>query len=594
MGSKVTSAQNMAYAIARCYVQDSENVVQDVGLLKRALGLIRARDLEGICSLPDSFDPVKHGQVEMAFLRQCSAFFKKNADFADDDRCMGAAVSGFHKAEAVCALTNGRFLALSCGHGDHHTHGVDPDSMHLLERAKSYIRRTLGPIGPFLDSFHRGVRITSGATVDRSRSDALPYLKLDRHASCTTMAAPVLERIVRLYGYKAPVARLVDYNRVTVVPKNWKTHRTIACEPTANVAFQLAFDRYAKLRLRRRGIDLSDQEVNQRLARAGSIDGSYATIDLSAASDTIAREVVRFLFPQEWFTFLSVVRTPKYKSTEFSGGEEVPYQKFSSMGNGSTFTIETLIFAAVCHAVGSRDFNVYGDDIVVDTEHADLVTHLLGVLGFSVNLEKSFFAGPFRESCGKDYYLGNNICPFYLRSWTKMKTNMAHVVNGIVSLGASLGGRSLWKLAARIIKENELIFVPRNDDSTTGVHIEPFDAYERKLIQVRHCIPRFRAYIVSSKTRLNVDSRSLFVWHHAAEKRDADADDWVKHALPPNVQRHSHGTTLRGDLEVTSVPSLSHRFRKGWRNFVPTTTSADSMMLFEWAEWLRTSTSLLS
>jgi hypothetical protein len=98
------------------------------------------------------------------------------------------------------------------------------------------------------------------------------------------------------------------------VPKNWKTFRTIACEPDGALPFQLAFDTFAKRRLRARGINLSDQSRNQLLAKEGSINGSLATIDLSSASDTVAFNTVALLFPTEWFDVLNAFRSTHWRS----------------------------------------------------------------------------------------------------------------------------------------------------------------------------------------------------------------------------------------------------------------------------------------
>jgi hypothetical protein len=59
------------------------------------------------------------------------------------------------------------------------------------------------------------------------------------------------------------------------------------------------------------------------------------------------------------------------------------------MGNGYTFTIETLVFAAICKSIGSRQFSVYGDDIIIETELYEPLVEMLSYLGFEVNKEKS-------------------------------------------------------------------------------------------------------------------------------------------------------------------------------------------------------------
>lgn len=212
-------------------------------------------------------------------------------------------------------------------------------------------------------------------------------------------------------------ARIVTHNKITFVPKTARVHRTIAIEPLANGFVQKGIDAYMRFCLRRVNIDLRDQSRNQEFARLGSLDDSaegFVTIDLSSASDSIAREVVRNILPPSWYEFLDSCRS---KNFELDGVIH-PFQKFCSMGNGFCFPLETLLFAAACHACGCGrpgvDFTVYGDDIIVRKKHSAELLRLLGVLGFRVNPDKTFLEGPFRESCGADWYRGVDVRPFTL------------------------------------------------------------------------------------------------------------------------------------------------------------------------------------
>jgi len=212
---------------------------------------------------------------------------------------------------------------------------------------------------------------------------------------------------------------VVRGNEIVFVPKNAKTHRIIAKEPTVNSYLQKGFGSEIRRLLRwKAGIDLKDQTVNQRLAREGSSNGSLATIDLSGASDTISQELVRYLLPERWFSLLDAIRSKQgYLRKE---KRWIYYHKFSSMGNACTFELESLIFWALCKAcleIGGQGqtLNVYGDDIIVPTEHYESVSAVISFAGFRVNSSKSFFEGPFRESCGKDYFSGIDVRPVFLK-----------------------------------------------------------------------------------------------------------------------------------------------------------------------------------
>jgi hypothetical protein len=89
-------------------------------------------------------------------------------------------------------------------------------------------------------------------------------------------------------------------------------------------------------------------------------------------------------------------------------GESFMLEKFSSMGNGYTFELESTIFAGCVFACvpPSRwdDCSVYGDDLIVPQKYADRLVDCLETFGFKVNHKKSCLAGRFFESCGTDWF----------------------------------------------------------------------------------------------------------------------------------------------------------------------------------------------
>lgn len=212
--------------------------------------------------------------------------------------------------------------------------------------------------------------------------------------------------------------KVVDYNKIAFVPKTAKTYRSIAVEPLLNTWIQKGTDLVLRDYLKRVGIDLSDQSINSELARQGSLreqQNPFCTIDLSSASDSISIELVRNLLPPDWFDFLNSTRSQNY----IMDGVIHRYEKFCSMGNGFCFPLETLIFAAACKAVNSSlnprtDFVVYGDDIIIRQNYATELIELLDKIGFATNSDKTFIEGPFRESCGRDWFDGEDVRPFVL------------------------------------------------------------------------------------------------------------------------------------------------------------------------------------
>lgn len=237
--------------------------------------------------------------------------------------------------------------------------------------------------------------------------------------------------------------KVVRGSEYFTVPKTASTVRGAAKEPDLNMFCQKAVGSMIRKRLRRRGIDLNDQTVNNRLAHKGSIDGSLATLDLSAASDSISLRCLDLL-PPSWRRVIEMTRSEEILLPQ--GWHRL--EMVSSMGNGFTFELESAIFWAVSAASAAltvssdQDVSIYGDDIICPAASAQCVIHALGYLGFEVNEEKSFVAGPFRESCGGHYFLGVDVTPFYLRDSLEKAPDVYHLVNSFNKWAWSYPGAS--------------------------------------------------------------------------------------------------------------------------------------------------------
>lgn len=286
------------------------------------------------------------------------------------------------------------------------------------------------------------------------------------------------------------VFNVVDGNRVTFVPKDARTERTIAIEPTMNLMLQLGVDGYIRRRLKRFHVNLDDQTHNQELARIGSIDDSFATIDLKAASDSVSLKLCYLLLPPMWYDYLIDLRSPKGTLRD----ENFVYQKISSMGNGYTFALESLIFASIIYATirqcssvrwPSDDFAVYGDDLIVPTCYSSEVIRQLSRFGFVTNSEKTFVQGPIRESCGTDWFRGRQIRPVFITETptdVKMLFSARNRIQRSLSLRYGLSSSASVSLFDKWIPERFRSFVGPLSD-------EEFDSY----IHVSHpkgCIYR--------------------------------------------------------------------------------------------------------
>lgn len=214
---------------------------------------------------------------------------------------------------------------------------------------------------------------------------------------------------------------IVESSQGTTVPKSAVTDRFIATEPLFNTMAQQGISAMLDRYLVAWGIDLRDQSLNRQLAKMASDLGfhpkSWSTIDLSSASDTVTEPLVRYLLPRGWYRLLNAART---RLCTIEGEGVADYSSFSTMGNAFTFPLQCLVFCALTRAAMKLSgcwgglYRVYGDDIIAPLGSTLLLVEALRFCGFSVNTDKSFITGFFRESCGGDYLAGEDVRPVFL------------------------------------------------------------------------------------------------------------------------------------------------------------------------------------
>jgi len=385
----------------------------------------------------------------------------------------------FEKAELMCRLTNKRLRH----HRNYPNRPLDKKvgAHAILHRMRSKIWKWLDSSPDLQDVVDRA-RHGPGGNLSTGRPYSTPYYKfrgdfgsykVGRGAHALARAAIVTNdswrqaicceangvkwRESHLVSYPQSLnwetidarLELVDYNKVTFVPKDAFTERAIAIEPDLNIYLQLGVGAVIRERLKKAGCNLNDQTRNHALAWLGSIEHSWCdpvTIDLSMASDTVSYELVKEVLPPDWFSLLNRLRSPQGRKAD---GTVINWAKFSSMGNGYTFELESLIFYALAQSVqdelGVTDFfrengqhayeyvGVYGDDIIIPAICYPKLEAMLRYLGFQVNWDKSFIAGPFRESCGKDWWNGRDVRPVFLREEIMRQGDLVKVRNGLVS-----------------------------------------------------------------------------------------------------------------------------------------------------------------
>lgn len=343
------------------------------------------------------------------------------------------AIDKFKKTEDICKQTNQRFSSYA---------GLEKSAYGTL---LFVMRRKIELIlGPFLaEEFFEKPDWGPGSSTLIKGEDVSASRKFQSEIGITrdlyAHVSPILPDLYPLWFSRERICDssfpMAEGNAVTTVPKNSKTDRVIAIEPGLNLWFQKAAGLMIRSRLKRWRVDLDDQGRNAQLSRVASIRGDLATVDFSSASDTISRSVVKELLPERWYSVLNACRC----KTGSIDGSSFQWEKFSSMGNGFTFELEALIFfaaaLAVCEVSGenSGSVSVYGDDVIIPSSVYGLYKDFCAFLGFTINPDKSFSTGPFRESCGSHWFLGHDVKPLYLKEVIKNAFDVFKLANSIRS-----------------------------------------------------------------------------------------------------------------------------------------------------------------
>lgn len=448
-------------------------------------GALLERSVKGLLDITQLASPQLYGDARSYIAASCVLnSFKKYPWVGEGIDPERTAKLRLEQAELSCRLTNKRLIhyrQFDFGSQRPLTGALRVHEVFHLARRK--INQWLGPVTPAVFSL---TRHGPGGCVGLKRPVTTPYYKFgvgdytvssgaywhalrslvgndqwikalsidaglcdwDHNVSCVP-----LESRVKLVDARCQVA---NYNEVTFVPKDAKTHRSIAIEPRLNVWLQLSVGAFLKEKLRAAGVDLRDQERNRELAYVGSVQGEPedpVTIDLEMASDTLSIELVRELLPPEWFELLDSLRS----HDGLYEGKVRRWAKFSSMGNGFTFELETLIFYALAQAVSDLSgttswfkdtfgprfkyayVSVYGDDIIVPQRMSAQLISVLRFCGFRTNRAKTYLAGPFRESCGKDFYAGRQTRAMYFDRELVTSADLIGLHNQIKSMEARLG-----------------------------------------------------------------------------------------------------------------------------------------------------------
>ena len=271
-----------------------------------------------------------------------------------------------------------------------------------------------------------------------------------------------------------------EASRLIAVPKTQKAPRLIAAEPTCNQWTQQNVKNYLTRQVRLsflgNSIDFKRQDLSQRAAHLGSVDGRSATVDLSAASDRVSCYLVERVFRAN-VSLLEAFAGSRTRFIRQSIDRKSPQlhklRKFSSMGSALTFPVQSILFYSLVVGVGyalsrtrrqqrtmgravrptqrsvariGRLVRVYGDDLIFPVEWVPRVVELFEHLHLKVNQDKTFAEGNFRESCGLDAWNGYDVTPAYFLEFPN-ETAFGSIAT-TVAMANNLYMKGLWRTSA--------------------------------------------------------------------------------------------------------------------------------------------------
>jgi len=438
---------------------------------------------------------------------------------------------------------------------------VDPQLLQEFTRiSKILYSAELSAVNRKVDAFDLVPSHGPGATADRLVGNA--KYEMPMWTTRLEDVAP-LGRYADFRGYSTDRYDRTDFRspehelpvRVIHVPKTAETPRIIAIEPTCMQYMQQAVARQIKWEVDRSIlaalIGTTYQEPNQRLAMEGSLNGNLATLDLSEASDRVSNRLVEALF-SPYPHLNDLVQASRSLRADVPGWGVHTLSRFASMGSALTFPVETMVFLTVVvygiqQATNTRfashkqlielagSVRIYGDDIIVPVETVSSVVDALELFGFKVNRHKSFWTGKFRESCGKEYFAGDDVTICRVRRVLPTDRNAVSELVSAVEFRNHAYKRGLWKTARWLDDYLQgIIPLPAVAEDSTVLGRHSFLGFDSDRVCPRLHRPMVRGAVVKYRKRLSPIDNDAALMKCLAFRLDSESpsdwEDFVLHA----------------------------------------------------------------
>lgn len=320
---------------------------------------------------------------------------------------------------------------------------------------------------------------------------------------------------------------------MSTVPKSYKALRGIMPNTVLGSVYTAGLGRLLENKLRDAGLDIRRlQEKHRRLAREYSRTRECATADLSAASDSISSELLRWILPARWYHVSMLGRIP-YVSL---GSTTIRMQTVITMGLGHTFPLQTLIFYCLLYAIAelkgasTRKVSVYGDDLIYPAKMHRIVSYVFSRVGLILNQDKTYVRDNFRESCGGDFYRGCDVRPYQPEGRHGILTRRAYgaflygICNGLRRRWDEEEIRSTleWLYNELYLSQTEVFQVPPSFPDSAGVITQTVKRDARFLAPVWGLQQWAFKYLRAVSKRRFVPFQMPYYWEALRPKDESD------------------------------------------------------------------------
>lgn len=341
-------------------------------------------------------------------------------------------------------------------------------------------------------------------------------------------------------------AREIDLpDQTNFVHKTYKTDRDTFKSFVADLALQCGYGDTLTESLKVNGYDISVlPDTHKVLAKIGSVNGLTATFDMKGGSNNVFTELGKFLLPEPVFESLIASRNHRVQVED----DILNLPIMATAGNGFCFPLETIVFLSlqmgVCASFGlkpkvkkkhglfgplrqrrsylvindeafRRVCSTYGDDVIIPSVFASRFIDTFSILGIRLNLDKSFWTGKFRESCGGHFLDGQDVNCFNSKTIPTLENTLEtkNFLNGIYTFGYCNNNNnwrhpSLRRLWHGILEISEGIPVNHGPNGDLGVIVPWPVSYTE---YVRSALPVFTTPTMRSVLRPQSKPHSLEV-----------------------------------------------------------------------------------